>query len=133
MKCCLKYIQACLNGSIGVIKLRNTQKKSYVYWYLLKAFSNNRNIPIIPPLLYENCFVTDFREKADFFDFFSKQCFLILNNISHPSYVKYITDKCLSIITPLTEESVQNFNSNKAHAFDRISICMLKICRKKNE
>ena len=58
-----------------MVKLRNTQKKSYVYWYLLKPFSNNRNTPIIPPLLHENCFVTDFREKAVSLIFF-------LNNVS---------------------------------------------------
>ena len=80
LKCRLKYLQTCLNASIEVAKekyyhntvnkLMNTQKNSKVYWYSLKIFLNNKKIPIIPPLFYENRFITDFKEKANFLIFY---------------------------------------------------------------
>ena len=79
LKCHFKHLQACLNASIKVAKekyhnivnkLINTQKNSEVYWSLLKVFLNNKKIPIIPPLSYENRFITDFKQKAKLFNFF---------------------------------------------------------------
>ena len=45
----------------------NSQKISKVYWSPLKIFLDNKKIPIIPPLLYENCFINDFKEKSPTF------------------------------------------------------------------
>ena len=74
MKCRLKDLQTCLNASIEaakekychntVNKLMNIKKSCKVYWSLLKIFLNNKKIPVIPPLFYEDCFITDFKEKA---------------------------------------------------------------------
>ena len=46
-------------------KLTNVQRNSKTYWSLLNRFLNNKKIPLIPPLLHENKFVTDFKEKAE--------------------------------------------------------------------
>ena len=79
LKCPLKYLQTCLNASIEVVKEKyhntvnkqiNTQNNSKVYWSLLKIFLNNKKTPIIPPLFYENRFITDFKEKANFLIFY---------------------------------------------------------------
>ena len=142
MKCRLKYLEACLNTSVEVVKkkyyhntvnkLINTQKNFKVYWSLLKIFLNNKKIPIIPPLFYENCFITDLKEKAQLFNFFfSKQCSLIPNNSSLPADVNYITEKCLSTVIFSAKDIgiiIQNLDSNKTHGHDNISICILKIC-----
>ena len=70
MKCHLKYLQTCLNASIEVDKEKyyhNTENDLKIlkgYWPLLKIFLNNKKIPIIPPLFYENRFKTEFKEKA---------------------------------------------------------------------
>ena len=41
----------------------------------IKRFYNGKRVPVAPPLLVNNNFVTDFKAKASFFsDFFSKQC-----------------------------------------------------------
>ena len=49
---------------------------------------NNKKIPLIPPLYYDNGFITDFKEKAEFFNsFFSKQYSLISNNSSRSNYI----------------------------------------------
>ena len=53
-----------------VIKLMNTQKNRKVYWSLSKIFLNDKKIPIIYPLFYENYFVTDFNEKTQLFNIF---------------------------------------------------------------
>ena len=52
-------------------KLNTIQKSIKAYWALLKIFLNNRKIPVIPPLFYNNKFVTDFKEKARLFNSFS--------------------------------------------------------------
>ena len=46
----------------------STSAKSY--WTNLKTFHNKRKIPLIPPLLVNNSFVTDFKEKANLFNEF---------------------------------------------------------------
>ena len=140
MKCRLKYFQAFLNTCIDVAKekyhntvnkLISTQKNSKVYWSLLEIFLNNKKISIIPPLFYENRFITDFKEKAELFSFFfSKKCSLIPNNSSLPADVNYITDKRLSTVTFSAKaigKIIQNLDSNKAHEHDNISIRMLKV------
>ena len=142
LKCRLKYLQACLNASIEVDKekfyhntvnkVMNAPKNSKVYWSLLKIFLNSKKIPIIPPLFYENRFITDFKEKVQLFNVsFSKQCFLIPNNSSLSADVNFITDKHLSIVTFSARDIgkiIQSLDSNKAHGHDELSIYMLKIC-----
>ena len=110
LKYLLKYLQASLNASIEVPnekyyhnttnKLINTQKKSKLYWSLLEILLNNKKIPIILPLFYQNRFITDFKEKVQLFNiFFSKQCSFFPNSSSFPTDVNYITDKRLSTVT----------------------------------
>ena len=51
------------------------------YWSILKRFMNKVKIPIVPPLLVNDNFVTDFKEKAGIFNvFFAEQCNNILMN-----------------------------------------------------
>ena len=98
----------------------------------IKNFLNNKKILIIPPLFYENRFITDFKEKAQLFNiFFSKHCSVIPNNSSLPADVNYITDKRLSSVTFSARDigkTIQNLDSTKAHSHDILSISMLKIC-----
>ena len=86
----------------------------------IKNFLNNKKILIIPPLFYENRFITDFKEKAQLFNiFFSKHCSVIPNNSSLPADVNYITDKRLSTVTFSArdiEKIVQNLDSNKEYS-----------------
>ena len=93
---------------------------------------NNKKIPLIPPLYYDNGFITDFKEKAEFFNsFFSKQYSLISNNSSLSNYINYTTEKPLSTVALSVEATgkiIQNLDSDKAHGHDNISIRMFKIC-----
>ena len=142
MKTRLRSLQVRLNNSIECAKekfynkiankLNDTQKNAKAYWSLIKMLLNNKKIPLIPPLYYDNRFITDFKEKAELFNsFFSKQCSLISNNSSLPNYINYTTEKRLSTVAlsvKAISKIIQNVDSNKAHGHDNISIRMLKIC-----
>ena len=53
------------------------------YWSILKTFYNDKKIPVIPPLVVDNPFVSDFKLKADIFNnYFAKQCSLLNNSIT---------------------------------------------------
>ena len=95
-------------------------------------FLNNKKISLTPPLYYDYRFTTDFKEKAELFNsFYSKQCSLISNNSSRPSYINHTTETSLSVVGLSVEDIgkvIQNLNSNKAHGHDNISFRMLKIC-----
>ena len=113
-------------------KLNTIQKSTKAYWALLKIFLNNPKIPVIPPLLHNNKFVTDFKEKAELINsFFAKQCSLIKIDSKLPPRLHFLTDKRLSAVKSVNTDIlkfIQNLNPNKAHDHDKISIRMLKIC-----
>ena len=115
-------------------KLLNVQKNSKLYWPLLKAFLNNKNVPIILPWFHENEFVTDFKKKAELCNlFFAKQCCLISNDNKLPSQIHYFTEKRLSTIKFSSNnvfDTIQQLDPNKAHSHYMIRIWMLKICGK---
>ena len=83
-------------------------------------------------MFHEKKFVTDFKEKAEFFNFFfAKQCSLIKNSSKLPSHLHYLTDNCLSSVRfsqGNIAKLIQNLDPNKTHGHDNISIRMLKIC-----
>ena len=63
----LKYCVGLAN------KLNDPKTVPKTYKKILKTFVNGTTIPLIPPLLVGNQLVSDFLEKANFFnDYFSK-------------------------------------------------------------
>ena len=113
-------------------RLNNAPKSTKTDWSLLNIFLNNKKIPLIPPLFHENCFITDFKEKAELFNsYYSNQCSFSNNCSILPTNPRYVTDKKLSTINftaDTTEKIIISLNLNKAHGHDNISIRMLKIC-----
>ena len=95
-------------------------------------FLNNKKIPLISPVYYDNQFITDFKEKADLFNWlFSKEYSLDSTNSSLPSYINYTTEKRLPTVASAAEyigKIIQKLDSDRAHGHDNISIRMLKIC-----
>ena len=51
-------------------KLNNPLLQTKTYWSILKTFYNDKKIPIIPPLLVNDKFVTDMQMKANIFNKF---------------------------------------------------------------
>ena len=95
-------------------------------------FFKQQKIPLIPPLFHENKCVTNFLEKAELCNsFFSKQCSLINNRSTLPTYIQYLINNRLSCVT-FSQDDVakitQNLDLDKSHGHDNISICMLRIC-----
>ena len=70
----LKVLQEDLHNAIEIskqnyyfriaYKLTHIQKNTKVYWTLLKRFFNNKKIPLIPPLVHGNEYVTEFKKKS---------------------------------------------------------------------
>ena len=136
----LEHLQNRLNNSIDsskhtyhlriANKLNSIQKSSKAYWSLLKSFINDKKIPIVPPILHNNAFVTDLKKKAELFNYyFANQCTLINSNSTLPANVQYLTDKRLSSFD-FSEDDImkviQKLDPNKAHGQDNISIRMIK-------
>ena len=113
-------------------KLSNPNTTPKVYWSILKSLYCDKKIPVIPPLFYNNSFVTDFREKADLFNkFFANQCSLIVNASTLPDQIPLATNNFLENIIFSEDDilqSIRHLDANKSHGFDGISIRMLKLC-----
>ena len=54
-------------------RLNDPSTSAKSYWTILKTFYNKRKIPLIPSLLGNNSFVTDFKGKANLFNDFCLQ------------------------------------------------------------
>ena len=113
-------------------KLLSKKVSPKSYWAILKTLLNGKKVPLIPPLLHENKFIVDFKEKCELFNsFFAKQCSLIDNSSTLPSTMTILTDKSLVDIN-ITQEKIRKIikrlDPNKAHGHDMISIRMIQLC-----
>ena len=125
---CLEFLQERLSTSIESSKerhytrianrLNSTQKSSKIYWSLLKIFLNNKKIPLIQLLFHENRFITDFKEKPEFFNsFFSNQCSLLKNCSKLPTNLRYVTDKGLRTIMKSIWKLQYEFADSRINCF----------------
>ena len=115
-------------------KLNNPLLQAKTYWSILKTFYNDKKIPLIPPLLIDDKFITDIQTKANAFNkFFAEQCTPLKNNSILPENQIFLTHARLRTLDFNEEEIlkvIRNLNINKAHGHDEISIRMIKICDK---
>ena len=107
-------------------KLNNPLLQAKTYWSILKTFYNDKKIPLIPPLLIDDKFVTDIQAKANIFNkFFADQCTPLKNNSMLPTNQLFMTQarlrsldfnegEILKIIRPLS--------INKAHGHEDIYV-----------
>ena len=66
------------------------QSSSKGYWKILSKLINTANNPRIPPILYENTFVVNCKEKACLFnEFLLQPCKPSANNIILPEHINY--------------------------------------------
>ena len=110
--------------------LANPETSSKAYWSLINTVLNKAKIPIIPPLLENGLFITDFTEKAQLFnDYFILQC----TTIDTGSEIPHDTERGSTLISDfaISEEKILNIirtlNPNKAHGWDEISVRMIKL------
>ena len=94
-------------------------------------FCQCKKVPIIPSILVNDKFVTNFLEKANLFnEFFSKQCQPLQNNSTLPKSNSYHTENRPTDITFGNEKLlkiIQSLDASKAHGYDGISIRKLKL------
>ena len=138
LQCIRNLLTATIEKSKGQFYFRISTKLmdpatiAKAYWSILKTFLNDKKIPCIPPIYHSNTSITDFKEKAQTFNnLFTKQCTLVENTSKLPTDSFKRTNNLLSIISFTKDDIakiIKNLNPNKAHGFDMISICMLKIC-----
>ena len=75
-----------------VKKLNNPLVQAKTYWSILKTFYKGKKIPLIPPLLVNDKFVTDIKMKADIFSkFFAEQCTPFKNDSKIPINQIFLT------------------------------------------
>ena len=101
--------------------LNNPLLQTKTYWSILKTSYNDKKIPLIPPLLIDNKFVTDIQTKANIFHkFFAEQCTPLRNG-----YVLLVNQMFLiqARLKTLDFKEVEIFkirrtlNINKAHGW----------------
>ena len=115
-------------------KLNNPLLQAKTYWSILKTFYNGKKIPLIPPLLVNDNFVTVMKTKADIFNkFFAEQCTPLKNDSKLPNSQIFLAQSRLSSLDFNEDEAlkiIRSLNIHKAHGHDDISIRMIKICDK---
>ena len=115
-------------------KLNNPLLQAKTYWSILKTFYNDKKIPLIPPLLIDDTFITDTQAKANIFNnFFAEQSTPLKNNSMLPTNQIFLTQArqgSLDFNEGEILKIIRNLNINKTHGHDEISIRMIKICDK---
>ena len=112
-------------------KLNNPTTSQKSYWKIINRVMNKSRAPKIPPILFNNVFILNCKEKAKIFnDFFSDQCKLIINSSRLPQF-RFLTGKRIDHITIRNYDIlsiIRNLNPNKATGSDEISVQMLLLC-----
>ena len=113
-------------------KLSYLSANSKTYWSILKAFCNDKKIPLIPPIFTGDKLESNFKLKANHFNkCFASKCTPLNNNSSLPSSFEFYSQSKLSFLN-ITEDNIlkimRALNINKAHGHDEISVRMIKIC-----
>ena len=112
-------------------KLNDPATSQKSYWKIINRVMNKCRAPIIPPLLLNNVFILDCKDKAKLFnDFFCNQCKLIINNSILPVF-NFLTDKRIDRIIIQDDDIltlIRHLNPNKASGSDGISGHMLLLC-----
>ena len=116
-----------------LLKNNDLNTSSKCYWSLLKTLLNRKKILYIPPLFYSDKYIVDFQDESEIFSsFFGDQCSTIWSGRVLPSELPLQTDSTLSS-SHFTKGGIlritKNLDTNKAQGYDKVSICMLKICR----
>ena len=115
-------------------KLNNPLLQAKAYWSILKSFYDDRKVPLIPPLLIDDKFVTDIQTKTNILNKFFIDQSQPLNNASDlPTNQIFLAQSRLVSLEFNEGELLQiirALNINKAHGRDDIFIRMIKICDK---
>ena len=112
------------------LKLSDPNTGQKYFWTTYKKLINKKVKTNIPPLMENGVFISNCREKADIFNkYFANQCTINDNGSVLPNFISK-TDASLSHLSVSQEQIINiinNFNPNKSHSHDGVSVSMLKI------
>ena len=112
-------------------KLNNPNTSQKSYWNIINKVMNKCKAPKIPPLIVNNTFILNYREKAKLLtDFFSQQCKPVINDSILPNF-RYLTNEKIEQIHIENENIVsliRKLNPNMANGSDGISGQMQLLC-----
>ena len=98
----------------------------------IEKYSNNKKIPVTPPIFHDNKFITDFKQKAEIFNsHFSKKCTPLIDNSKIPLECPRKSNESLSSIAfemNDIEKIIKNLDPDKSHGHNMLSVCNLKLC-----
>ena len=117
-----KYVRCMSN------KLNDPLTAPKTYRPILNCFLNNRNIPVIPPLLVNGDIITKCFRKADLFNkLFWRPMYTPLHKLP-PLYLKTDKKLCnLSINENDISTRIRNLDPNKSPGWDNLSVRMIKL------
>ena len=107
------------------IKLNNPKNSSMTYWFILKTFYNGKKISTIPPLFATYCLISNFKRKANLFNyFFASQCTSLENSSIIPNSQAYVTYTVVDFVkfNDHIIKAIRNLDTNKEHGHDNITI-----------
>ena len=112
-------------------KLHSPNTNHKIHWKIINTLMNKCKAPRIPPLLLNNLFVINCKEKAKLFtDFFSQQSKPVINGSILPAF-GFLTNERIEQIAIGNKDIIsliRQLNSNKASGSDGISPHMLLLC-----
>ena len=101
-------------GKLSCSKLFTPSSSAKMCWSTLKTFANGRKVPVIPSLLINSEFISNFKTKANYFNrFFNEQYTAISTDSSIPSSVNLATNETITTINfdeQLISKLIEAFN-----------------------
>ena len=110
-------------------KLHNQGASGKTYWKILNKVLNKSKAPKVPPILAENRFILNCKEKA-VTQFFCKQCTPIITDSVLPALIYKTNERIDQFLLAINDviPLIFKLNPNKATGSDGISAKMLLLC-----
>ena len=100
-------------------KLNDPETSAKAYWSILKTLYNRKKIPLIPLILVNNKLISNFKEKANYFnDFSASQCTPISNDSALLNSSNLVSNVSLSSIHFEDQDIlkiIRSLNYSKTH------------------
>ena len=112
-------------------KLSNPNVGQKHFWAAFKKLVNKKQHTNIPPIIEDDRYITNCKQKADIFnEYFATQCRILDNDSALPEYIPKTKETLSHVIVTkdLIINIISSLNSNKANGCDGISVAMLQLC-----
>ena len=104
--------------------LNNPEISSKTYWTILKTFYSGKKMPLIPPLVMKDQLMTDFLEKAKYFNlYFTRQCTPVEKDSFIPTETNCLCDATIFAVDFEDQnifKIIRALNINKAMAIQHM-------------